>query len=143
MAAMAVAALLCGCGKENPTRSQTRSADTGLYASGTDKGTAVTKTLQDRRAQFLNRIRSADPDNKTIERALLNENNELGLVLAKETNMDDVPKLLKAMLAQLDQAFPGQNHTVIAYAPTSPPKKIGTARLDARTRDMTYQPANK
>ena len=31
--------------------------------------------------------------------------------------------------------------TVIAYAPSEPPLKIGTARLHARTRQMTYTPA--
>jgi hypothetical protein len=59
-----------------------------------------------------------------------------------ETNLDDVPKLLRAMLARLDEDFPGQDHTVTAYAPTEPPRPIGTARLDMRTRDMTYTPAS-
>jgi hypothetical protein len=29
---------------------------------------------------------------------------------------------------------------VLAYAPSKPPRKLGTARLNARTRDMTYTP---
>jgi len=36
--------------------------------------------------------------------------------------------------------FPGQDLTVVAYAPSNPPMKIGTARLDARTRQMSYAP---
>jgi hypothetical protein len=35
---------------------------------------------------------------------------------------------------QMAKAFPGQNLTVIAYAPSEPPMKIGTARLNARGR---------
>lgn len=98
--------------------------------------------MEQRRAELLNRIRAADPQEQTIVRALLNENNELGLVLSRKTNLDDVPKLLRTMLAELDRTFPGQDHTAVAYAPTTPPQPIGTARLNARTRDMTYTPAS-
>jgi len=48
---------------------------------------------------------------------------------------------MKTLLTQMAKAFPGQNLTVIAYAPSEPPLKIGTARLHARTRQMTYTPA--
>jgi hypothetical protein len=36
--------------------------------------------------------------------------------------------------------FPGEDLTVVAYAPSEPPRKIGTAHLNARTRDMSYTP---
>jgi hypothetical protein len=36
--------------------------------------------------------------------------------------------------------FPGEDLTVLAYTPSSPPRKIGSARLNAGTRDMTYTP---
>jgi hypothetical protein len=91
-----------------------------------------------RQAEFLNRIRKADPQFKTIDRALLNEQNELGLILDRSVSMDSIPALMRTMLAQMAKEFPGQDLTVIAYAPSNPPMKIGTARLDARTRDMTY-----
>lgn len=103
--------------------------------------TTAPGSATERRAQLLNRIRAADPRQETIERALLNEKNELGLVLSRQTNMDDVPKLMRAMLAEMDKSFPGQDQTVTAYTPTNPPQPIGTARLNARTRDMTYTPA--
>jgi len=45
------------------------------------------------------------------------------------------------MLAQMAQEFPNQDLTVLAYTPSNPPQKIGTAHLDARTRAMTYVPA--
>jgi len=89
---------------------------------------------------FLNRIREADPQGKTIERALLNEQNELGLVLDRTVEMDKIPALMRTMLSQMAGEFPGENLTVLAYTPSNPPRKIGTARLDARTRDMTYTP---
>jgi len=89
---------------------------------------------------FLNRIRAADPQMRTIERALLNDQNELGLVLDRTVEMDKIRDLMVMMLTQMAREFPGKDLTVLAYAPSSPPRKIGTARLDARTRDMTYTP---
>ena len=87
---------------------------------------------------FLDRIRQADPQQRTIERALLNEQNELGLILDRSVEMDKIPALMKTMLTQMAKEFPGQDLTVLAYAPSNPPRKIGTARLDARSRDMSY-----
>jgi len=96
--------------------------------------------LKQRQMTFLNRIREADPKARTIERALLNEQNELGLVLDRTVEMDKIPALMRTMLGQMAREFPGQDLTIIAYTPSNPPRKIGTARLDARTRDMTYTP---
>lgn len=131
---------LAGCGRQTSTRGSGDVAG-GDYAAARPQSTSVKSGVEERRAELLNRIRAADPQQATIVRALVNENNELGLVLSGKANLDDVPKLLRTMLAELDKSFPGQNHTAIAYAPTNPPKVIGTARLDARTRDMTYTPA--
>ena len=96
--------------------------------------------LRQRQVEFLNRIRKADPQHQTIERAVFNEQNELGLILSRTVEMDKIPALMRSMLAQLARAFPGQDLTIFAYAPSNPPRKIGTARLNARTRDMTYTP---
>ncbi len=91
-----------------------------------------------RQMAFLNRIRAADPQQRTIDRALLNEQNELGLVLDRTVEMDKIPDLMRTMLTQMAKEFPGQDLNVIAYAPSQPPRKIGTAHLNAQTRDMTY-----
>ena len=96
--------------------------------------------LRTRQLAFLDRIREADPQQRTIERALLNEQNELGLILDRSVEMDKIPQLMRTMLAQMAKEFPGQDLTVIAYTPSNPPRKIGTARLNARTRDMSYTP---
>jgi hypothetical protein len=137
-----------GCGRQTRTQTDEISArdatrfpsePTSRFPTETRVSTGAT---EQRRADLLNRIRAADPQQATIQRALINERNELGLVLNRQTNLDDVPKLMKSMLAELDKAFPGQDHTVVAYTPTNPPRTIGTARLNARTRDMTYTPAS-
>ncbi|MDB6131813.1 MAG: hypothetical protein JWM59_56 [Verrucomicrobiales bacterium] len=91
-----------------------------------------------KQADFLNRIRAADPQGRTIDRALLNEQNELGLVLDRSVELDKIPALMRAMLTKMAAEFPGEDLTILTYTPSNPPRKIGTARLNARTRDMTY-----
>jgi hypothetical protein len=101
----------------------------------------TTDNLKQRQANFLNRIRDADPQHRTIERAMLNEQNELGLMLDGTVEIDRVPDLMRTILGQMAREFPDQNLTVLAYTPSNPPHKIGTATLNARTRDMNYTPA--
>ena len=110
-------------------------ANNGLGAGGGSQ--------RQRQADFLNRIRQADPQFKTIDRAVLNGQNELGLILNRSVPMDSIPPLMRTMLAQLAKEFPGQDLTVMAYAPSNPPMKIGTAHLNAQTRDMTYTPEHR
>ncbi len=94
-----------------------------------------------RQAAFLNRIRDADPDHRTIDRAMLNERNELGLILDRTVEMGKVPQLMRTVVIQMAREFPGQDLTVLAYTPSNPPHKIGTAHLDAQSRAISYQPA--
>ncbi len=96
--------------------------------------------LQSRKMAFLHRIREADPASRTIERALMNDDGELGVILDKSVQLDDIPPLMKSLLTQMAADFPNEDLTVIAYTPSAPPLKLGTAHLDARSREMTYQP---
>ena len=98
-------------------------------------------TLKQRQAAFLIRIRKADPERRTIERAVFNDRNDLGLILNRTVELDKIPALMRSMLTQMARAFPGQDLTILAYSPSNPPRKIGTAQFNARTRDMTYTPA--
>jgi hypothetical protein len=132
--------VVVGCGKP-PTRGSSGDAAAEQFPSSQSQ-TRKASDVEQRKAELLNRIRAADPSQATIVRALLNEKNELGLVLSRTVDLDDVPKLLRTMLGELDKSFPGQDHTAVAYAPTNPPQPIGTARLDGRTRVMTYTRAN-
>jgi hypothetical protein len=108
-----------------------------VQARSTDDGSE----LRQRQIAFLHRIRQADPRYQTIEKAILNEQNELGVILNRHVEMEAVRPLMRTLLTQMAKAFPGQNLMVIAYAPTQPPMPMGTARLNARTRQMTYTPA--
>jgi hypothetical protein len=115
-------------GASDPPTVQVRSAD-------------AASDLRQRQIEFLHRIRQADPRSETIGKAVFNAQNELGIILTRHVELDAVRPLLRTLLTQMALAFPGHDLTVIAYAPTEPPMHIGTARLNARTREMTYTPA--
>jgi hypothetical protein len=57
---------------------------------------------------------------QTIERAVFNEHNELGLILNRSVEMDKIPALMRSMLVQIARAFPGQDLTIFAYTPFQP-----------------------
>ena len=96
--------------------------------------------FKQRQIAFLNRIRDADPQQRVIDRAMLNQQNELGLILDRSVEMNRIPDLMRALLTQMAREFPEQDLTVIVYAPSSPPQKVGTAHLDSRTKEMNYLP---
>jgi hypothetical protein len=127
------------------------SCDTRQSISSTNAPTAeqnrvaqpdARQDFKQRQLAFLNRIRDADPQQRIIDRAMLNEQNELGLILDRNVEMNRIPDLMRTMLTQMAREFPDQDLTVLAYAPSNPPQKIGTARLDSRTREMSYVPEN-
>src|SRR5512133_309804 len=96
--------------------------------------------FKQRQIAFLNRIRDADPQRRVIDRAMLNERNELGLILDRTVEMNRIPDLMRTLLTQMAREFPQQDLTVIAYTPSNPPLKVGTAHLDSRTKEMNYLP---
>ena len=96
--------------------------------------------FKQRQIAFLNRIRDADPQQRVIDRAMLNQQNELGLILDRSVEMNRIPDLMRTLLTQMAREFPEQDLTVIAYTPSSPPLKVGTAHLDSRTKEMNYLP---
>ena len=125
----AAAVALAGCDAPPPAASHE-----------TARPVVQAQDVKQRQMAFLNRIREADPQGRTIDRALLNEQNELGLVLDRTVELDKIPALMRTMLTKMAGEFPGEDLTVLAYTPSEPPRKIGTARLNARSRDMTYTP---
>lgn len=114
------------------------SRSAGVFEASTVAQPENQANLKQRQIAFLNRIRKADPQHRTIERALFNDQNDLGLILNRSVELDKIPALMRTMLAQMAREFPGQDLTILAYTPSNPPRKIGTARFNASTRDMTY-----
>ena len=127
--------LLSGCG--NPASPEPRGAAPPPVQSQQGYGQSG-QSVRSRQAAFLNEIRNADPSYQTIQKALINGNNEVGLILSRTVEMDTVPTLMRSILTRMAREFPGQDLTVIAYAPSNPPRTIGSARMDAQTRQITY-----
>jgi hypothetical protein len=125
--------LLAACDASPPAGAPSPEQDRGVQAQSA-------QDFKRKQMAFLNRIREADPQQRTIDRALLNEQNELGLILDRSVELQHIPDLMRTMLAQMASEFPNQDLTVLAYAPSNPPRKIGTAHFDARTRAMSYVP---
>jgi hypothetical protein len=94
--------------------------------------------FRQRQVAFLNRIRDADPQQRVVDRAMLNERNELGLILDRSVELNRIPDLMRTFLTQMAREFPDQDLTVIAYTASNPPLKVGTAHLDARSKEMNY-----
>jgi len=78
----------------SPPPVQARSADNG-------------SEVRQRQIAFLHRIRQADPRYETIEKAILNEQNELGVILNRHVEMEAVRPLMRTLLTQMAKAFPG------------------------------------
>ena len=134
-AAVVVSLCLVLAGCDGPVSS---ASSPSTSESGAER--LVNREVRAKQAAVLNQIRQADPEFRTIDRALLNEHNELGLILDRTVELDRIPALMRQMLTKMAVHFPGEDLTVLAYTPSTPPHKVGTARLNARTRDMTYTP---
>jgi hypothetical protein len=96
-----------------------------------------------RQLDFLNQIRSSDPQREVIDRAIFNERNEFGIIVNRTVEMQKIPPLMRTLLTKMAQQFPRQDLTILAYAPGDPPLKLGTAHFDARTGDMAYSPEHQ
>jgi hypothetical protein len=94
---------LPGCGPSN-------SAPQGGVDSAPSQATGVDagRSERQRQLEFLNRIRQADPQFQTIQKAVLNENNELALILNRNVQMDAIAPLMRPMLTQMATEFPGK-----------------------------------
>jgi len=135
-AVLAVGVTACNPGHPSP-RSQSASGTNSAPSSIRDVPPADGATRA-RQAAFLNRIRQADPKNQAVQRAILDEQNRLGLILNDNVDLNSVPALMKTLLTQMAKEFPSQDLAIVAYGPTDPPLMIGTGQFDARTHQMTY-----
>lgn len=130
--------LLEGC---SPPQGTAPESEAGFDSDSVTRPANPQRSGEVTKMRFLNRLREADPQYQTIERAVMNEQDELGLVLSRSVAVDDIPKLMRSILKQMAAEYPGEDLIVVAYASSNPPMKLGTARLDASTREMTYTPA--
>jgi hypothetical protein len=93
--------------------------------------------LKQRQIEFLNPIPKSDPQHRTIERALFNDRNEPGLILNRSVELDKVPALMRTVITPDGARVSRSGFNRSRLCPFHPPAQDGTARLNARTRDMT------
>ena len=70
------------------------------------QSTSAASELRQRQVAFLHRLRQADPRYQTIEKTVLNEDNELGVILNRQVEMEEVRPLMQTLLTQMAKAFP-------------------------------------
>src|SRR5437763_16146571 len=102
VAAVAIGAVAAGCDQPTSAPPSTQSE------SRPTTPPLATDNVKQRQADSLNRIRAADPHHQTIDRALLNDQNELGLILDRTAELARVPAVLRSILTQLARESPGE-----------------------------------
>lgn len=139
MKTLLVAALffIAACHKPEPAA---ESPTPSVQQQRAERAAEVPASTQ-RQWTFLNRIRQEDAFNGALHRTMLNEQNELGVVLYSTVALESVPDLMRQVMTEMGKEFPNEAVTVAVYQVAVPPKRIGTAQLDAQTGEATFIPA--
>jgi hypothetical protein len=127
---------LPACHKPEPTAEAPTPSEQQKRAARTKE---VSESTQ-RQWTYLNRIRQADTFD-AIDRTMVNEQNQLGVVLSPNLTPDKVPALMEKVMQEMARGFPGEDMTLSAYTPSRPPRKLGTVHLDGQSGKATYAPA--
>ena len=93
-----------------------------------------------RHRTYLNRIRQSDALNTSIDRTLLDDQNQLGIVLSSSVTPDKVPALMRKVMTEMAHEFPREDLTLTVYAASNPPYQIGTAHLNGQSGETIYTP---
>lgn|GEM_PF-6379687 len=98
----------------------------------------VPQPIQER-WDYLNRMRQADAY-RAIERTRVDEQNQLGVVLAANLKPDQIEAVVRKALEALAKKFPNEDMSLGAYAPGKPLRKLGIANYRAESGQVTYTP---
>jgi hypothetical protein len=92
-----------------------------------------------RQVIVLNRLAKQDPAHLSMDRATITDQNDVGVNLSKNVEMDKVPDLMRSIVDKLGQEFPEEDLTIAAYV-SDPPHRAGKAHRDAKTKETSYTP---
>lgn len=121
----------CGGGpRVDQTGELPQTADTAVYpalqqgntAAGQNFGSWVTQTAKG-----------------LVQDAYVRDNNKLGVVISPKVRPNEVRPLARSLAEGFHQSFPGQDLTVLMYAPDK--KLIMTAEYDHQSNQITYNVA--
>ncbi len=71
-----------------------------------------------------------------VQDAYVRDNNKLGVVITPQVRPSEVKTLAKSVLQGFHQNFPGQDLTVLVYAPDK--KLVLTANYDTQSKQIKY-----
>jgi hypothetical protein len=89
---------------------------------------------------FLNRLRQ-DDSYSDIDRTLVNDQDELGVVLSSRIQSGQIEPLLQRVLKEMAREFPDEDITLNAYEPSKPLRKLSRVQLDGKTGEIRYEGA--
>ncbi|MGB8341540.1 MAG: hypothetical protein WCE51_08120 [Chthoniobacterales bacterium] len=93
-----------------------------------------------RQWNYLNRIRQSDTLSTSIVRTLLDDQNHLGIVVFSSVTQENVPALMRQVMTEMAKEFPRADMTLDVFQSATPPKKLGTAKLNGQTGEVIYTP---
>ena len=128
--------VLAACHKPEPVA---ESPTPSVEQKRAEHAAEVPESMQ-RHWTFLNRIRQDDAFDGIIDRTMLNEDNQIGVVLFSSVKPEQVSIVMNKVMTEMGQEFPHEEVTVAVYQVATPPKRIGTAHLDGQTEKATYTP---
>ena len=88
--------------------------------------------------QFLNQLRQDDALSSAIHRTTLTEEKQIGVVLYSTVKPEAVAGLMRWALTEMAHKFPGEDVSILVFMTATPPQKIGEARLDGKTGEISY-----
>lgn len=124
-----------GC---NRTEETVSSPTPSIQQQRAQRAAEVPQPIQER-WDYLNRIRQSDAYD-AITRTLVNDQNQLGIVLAANVTPANAAAVTKKAMEAIAQKFPASDMSLDAYAPAHPLRKLGAAHYNAQTGAVTYTP---
>lgn len=124
-----------GC---NRTEQTAASPTPSIQQQGAQRAAEVPQPIQER-WDYLDRIRQSDAYD-AITRTLVNDQNQLGIVLAANITPANAAAVTKKAMEAIVQKFPANDMSLDAYTPAHPLRKLGTAHYNAQTGAVTYTP---
>ena len=94
-----------------------------------------------RHLMFLNQIRQDDALSSSIHRTTLTDEKQIGVVLYSTVKPEAVPGFMRWTLTEMAHEFPGEDVSILVFMTATPPQKIGEARLDGKTGEISYTAA--
>lgn len=123
------------CHKQKPASETATPSEQQVRAA---RAAEVPESIQEKWTH-LNRIRQNE--SLSIERTLVNEQNQLGIVFDATVAPDKVEGLMQKVMTEMAHEFPQEDIDVTAYHSSNPPRPLGIAHVNGQSGQITFTPA--